>query len=281
MNPNQALLETGRHELTIKVAAETTLPPHRVLEAAHDFSESACGRVAKREVKAPRGPRARRELRRGNRRDLGRRPLLGAEPLRVVATGIGEGNRHRLQHLSAWQHLGDPSHSSRRRKRGRAGPTPRLSPRAERQDRQRRPPHSRQMGLGLVPSERPRSCREADCLALAHSRQDASAKIAIANATVPAFTAHREPHAIRGGSYARSDLYHYQEPPSFDHAIWSAEQPKRRSKLGIRRHRASALGNQPCPSSHSPTLPSERRVGLLPRTTRAQLDPRHALAPLG
>ena len=38
MNPNQALLETGRHELTIKVAAETTSPPHRVLEAAHDFS---------------------------------------------------------------------------------------------------------------------------------------------------------------------------------------------------------------------------------------------------
>jgi hypothetical protein len=38
MNTNQALLETDRHQLTIKVSAETTSPPQRVLEAAHDFS---------------------------------------------------------------------------------------------------------------------------------------------------------------------------------------------------------------------------------------------------
>ena len=39
MNSNQASLETLRHELTIKVAAATTLAPERVLEAAHDFSK--------------------------------------------------------------------------------------------------------------------------------------------------------------------------------------------------------------------------------------------------
>ena len=38
MNPNQAQLETGRHQVTIKVSAETTSAPQRVLEAAHDFS---------------------------------------------------------------------------------------------------------------------------------------------------------------------------------------------------------------------------------------------------
>ena len=38
MNPNQALVETGSHQLTINVSAKTTSPPRQVLEAAHDFS---------------------------------------------------------------------------------------------------------------------------------------------------------------------------------------------------------------------------------------------------
>ena len=39
MNPNAALLEKGRHVLTIKLAAETASPPEQVLEAARDFSD--------------------------------------------------------------------------------------------------------------------------------------------------------------------------------------------------------------------------------------------------
>jgi hypothetical protein len=39
MNPNAALLEKGRHVLTIKLAAETPSPPQQVLEAARDFSD--------------------------------------------------------------------------------------------------------------------------------------------------------------------------------------------------------------------------------------------------
>ena len=38
MNANAALLQKGRHMLTIKVSAETPLAPRQVLEAARDFS---------------------------------------------------------------------------------------------------------------------------------------------------------------------------------------------------------------------------------------------------
>ena len=43
MNPNPALLETLRRELTIRVAAATASAPQRVLEAAHDFSNRRAG----------------------------------------------------------------------------------------------------------------------------------------------------------------------------------------------------------------------------------------------
>ena len=155
-------LETEK--LTIRVAAKTSLPPERVLDAGRDFSERRAdvwSNVKVKHLEVHELGETFAEVTEGTwvvglfwercRYDWSQPGLVKAT---VIDSSVFEPG-------STWELRATPCD---RRERSRDRATSRVPPWAEGEDRQRGPPHSRQVGVGLVPSSCPRRSREAGCL---------------------------------------------------------------------------------------------------------------------
>ena len=152
----------SRRVVTIDVTAHSPLPPQRVLEAARDFSERRADvwpNVRRRHLKVHESGESFADVTEGtwvvglfwerNRYDWS---TPGTVRATVIDSSIFEpGSTWELRATARGE-----------REPGADGPQPWLPQKPEGQDRQRRPPHRRHLGLALVSQERSRRCREAD-----------------------------------------------------------------------------------------------------------------------